>query len=91
MQYKYISSDDHMDLCYVPPDMWQERVPARFKEAAPKVVQTETGAGLVPRGKALGHLRHEARRRPQGRLRRGRPCRGAGARRLASLDRKVPP
>ena len=54
MQYKYISSDDHMDLCYVPPAMWQERVPARFKDAAPKVVQTETGPVWFREGRRWG-------------------------------------
>ena len=54
MQYKYISSDDHMDLCYVPPDMWQERVPAKFKEAAPKVIQTETGPVWFREGRRWG-------------------------------------
>jgi predicted TIM-barrel fold metal-dependent hydrolase len=34
-----ISSDDHMDLCYLPANLWQERVPARWREEAPRVVQ----------------------------------------------------
>ena len=25
------SSDDHMDLCYVPPSLWQERVLTIFR------------------------------------------------------------
>ena len=32
-----ISADDHMDLCYVPADLWQSRVPAKWREAAPRV------------------------------------------------------
>ena len=54
MDYKYISSDDHMDLCYVPQTLWQERVPARFKEAAPQVVQTETGPVWFREGNPWG-------------------------------------
>ena len=54
MEYKYISSDDHMDLCYIPPTMWQERVPAKFKDAAPKVVQTEKGPVWFREGERWG-------------------------------------
>ena len=54
MEYKYISSDDHMDLCYIPPTMWQERVPAKFRDAAPKVVQTEKGPVWFREGERWG-------------------------------------
>ncbi|HXC40520.1 MAG TPA: amidohydrolase family protein [Burkholderiales bacterium] len=40
------SSDDHLDLCYVPPTMWQERVPAKWKAEAPKV-QTDSKGRTV--------------------------------------------
>ena len=33
-----ISADDHMDLNELPADLWQTRLPAKFKDAAPKVV-----------------------------------------------------
>src|SRR5688500_10132717 len=32
-----ISGDDHMDLCYLPADLWQSRVPARSRDVAPRV------------------------------------------------------
>src|SRR5437660_1241312 len=41
MKYQRISADDHMDLNWLPRDLWQQRVPARFKDRAPKVVDTE--------------------------------------------------
>jgi len=37
------SSDDHLDLCYVPPGTWQERVAAKWKDAAPKVQRDAQG------------------------------------------------
>jgi predicted TIM-barrel fold metal-dependent hydrolase len=37
------SSDDHMDLSYVPQTLWQDRVAARWKDAAPKVVEVKSG------------------------------------------------
>ncbi|MCH8284337.1 MAG: hypothetical protein IIC20_07155, partial [Chloroflexi bacterium] len=33
-----ISADDHMDLNELPADLWQKRLPAKFRDAAPKVV-----------------------------------------------------
>jgi hypothetical protein len=32
MQYQFVSGDDHMDLTYIPAQMWQERVPAKLKD-----------------------------------------------------------
>lgn len=42
--YRYISADQHMDLLWCPPELFQSRVPAKFKDAAPKVVDTDEGA-----------------------------------------------
>lgn len=38
-----ISCDDHMDLCYVPADLWQSRVASKWRGAAPRVVTLDTG------------------------------------------------
>jgi len=38
-----ISCDDHMDLCYVPADLWLSRVASKWRSAAPRVVTLETG------------------------------------------------
>lgn len=37
------SADDHMDLAYVPVDLWQSRVAAKWREKAPHVVKTSAG------------------------------------------------
>jgi predicted TIM-barrel fold metal-dependent hydrolase len=50
-----ISGDDHMDLCYVPPDVWQERIPARWREEAPRVVRLDGGRTVwVKEGRTWG-------------------------------------
>lgn len=41
VRYPIISVDDHL---VEPPDMFTGRVPARFRDAAPRVVETEDGA-----------------------------------------------
>jgi uncharacterized protein len=38
-----ISADDHMDLNYVPRDLWQSRVPAKWRNEAPRVVAADNG------------------------------------------------
>src|SRR5438093_2025412 len=43
MEYRIISADDHIDLQWLPKDLWQTRVPARWRERAPKVVDTPDG------------------------------------------------
>jgi len=39
MNYRIISADDHIDLQWLPKDLWQKRVPAQWRERAPKVVE----------------------------------------------------
>ncbi len=41
--YKYISADNHIDLVWYPRDVIQSRIPAKFKDAAPKVVESDKG------------------------------------------------
>lgn len=49
------SSDDHMDLAYVPPTLWQDRVAARWRAAAPRVERTATGKTVwVREGRVWG-------------------------------------
>ncbi|HLQ33489.1 MAG TPA: amidohydrolase family protein [Chloroflexota bacterium] len=54
VEYKYISADNHLDLLWVPKNAWQDRVAARFKDAAPKVVETENGTFWEWEGKLRG-------------------------------------
>lgn len=44
IQYRFISADDHIDLRWLPKDLWTERLPARLRERGPRVVETEKGA-----------------------------------------------
>jgi predicted TIM-barrel fold metal-dependent hydrolase len=53
-EYRYVSADQHLDLLWTPPDLFTSRVPARFAEAAPKVVDTDEGARWSWEGKLWG-------------------------------------
>jgi predicted TIM-barrel fold metal-dependent hydrolase len=48
-----ISADDHMDLNALPPGLWEERLPARFRDRAPRVEQTEEGPWWFVEGRKL--------------------------------------
>ena len=41
---RFISADDHIDLRWLPKDLWTARLPARLREHGPRVVETERGA-----------------------------------------------
>ncbi len=43
MNYRIISADDHIDMQWLPRDLWQKRVPAAWRERAPRVVETDAG------------------------------------------------
>ena len=43
MEYKVISADCHIDLSWLPADLFLSRAPARLKESMPRVVETERG------------------------------------------------
>jgi hypothetical protein len=43
VNYRIISADDHIDLQWLPKDLWQKRVPAGWRERSPKVVDTPDG------------------------------------------------
>jgi predicted TIM-barrel fold metal-dependent hydrolase len=53
-QYQYISADNHLDPLWTPKDVWQNRVAARFRDRAPKVV--ESTAGTVWEWEGKTHL-----------------------------------
>lgn len=44
MDYRFISADDHIDLRWLPKDLWTERLPARLRERGPRVVENEKGS-----------------------------------------------
>jgi predicted TIM-barrel fold metal-dependent hydrolase len=43
MDDRIISADDHIDLPWLPRDLWEKRVPAAWRERAPRVVETADG------------------------------------------------
>jgi predicted TIM-barrel fold metal-dependent hydrolase len=47
MEYHIISADDHIDLPWLPQDLWQKRVPSAWRERAPRVVDTPAGPDWV--------------------------------------------
>jgi predicted TIM-barrel fold metal-dependent hydrolase len=49
-----VSADDHMDLFYLPPTLWQERLPAEFREVGPKVVDGPDGKVWEAEGNIWG-------------------------------------
>jgi len=44
IKHRFISADDHIDLRWLPKDLWTERLPARLRERGPRVVDMEKGA-----------------------------------------------
>jgi uncharacterized protein len=44
LMYRFISADDHIDLRWLPKDLWSQRLPARLRECGPRVIETDTGA-----------------------------------------------
>ena len=44
MKYRFISADDHIDLRWLPKNLWTERLPAGLREYGPKVIENEKGA-----------------------------------------------
>jgi len=42
-EYKLISADDHLDLGFLPRDLWTNRLPKKFQERAPQVVEIDGG------------------------------------------------
>ena len=37
--WKMFSADDHVDLPYLPGDLWAERVPRKFRDRVPRLVE----------------------------------------------------
>ena len=54
MDYRMISVDDHIDLGYLPADLWQERLPVALRERGPRIVQDGDSYTWVCDGKTWG-------------------------------------
>jgi predicted TIM-barrel fold metal-dependent hydrolase len=48
------SCDDHLDLGAVPPDLWTERLPARYRDRGPRVVEQDGQKVWMADGAVLG-------------------------------------
>ena len=44
MMHRFISADDHIDLRWLPKDLWSERLPARLRDRGPRVIENDNGA-----------------------------------------------
>jgi predicted TIM-barrel fold metal-dependent hydrolase len=44
MTHRFISADDHIDLRWLPKDLWSERLPARLRDRGPRVIENDNGA-----------------------------------------------
>src|SRR3989442_9338977 len=56
-----ISADDHLDLQYLPADLWTSRLPKSFSERAPHVEQRPAGSVWVCDGEVWGRDASTAR------------------------------
>ncbi len=54
MDYDLISVDDHIDLPYLPADLWSRRLPASLRDRGPRVVEEEHGYAWVCDGVRWG-------------------------------------
>jgi len=52
-RHRFISADDHIDLRWLPKDLWTERLPARLREQGPRVIDTDKGAYWTWEGQTL--------------------------------------
>ena len=52
--WKLFSADDHVDLQYLPGDMWVKRVPQKYRDRVPRLIETEGGWHWEADGKLFG-------------------------------------
>ncbi|HLF79500.1 MAG TPA: amidohydrolase family protein [Dehalococcoidia bacterium] len=57
MDYMMISVDDHIDMSYLPRDLWTERLPSSMREEGPRVIETERGFSWVCGDRSWGDWR----------------------------------
>lgn len=43
VEYKYISADNHIDSWWLPKNLYQERLPAQFRDSGPRVIEEADG------------------------------------------------
>ena len=53
MEYKLILGDSHIDMTWMPEDVFVENAPAKFRDTVPRVVETDSGPHWFAAGKDL--------------------------------------
>ena len=54
MEYNVISGDSHIDMTWMPGDLWVDRAPPEFRSLAPRVIETPEGLHWEVEGKRMG-------------------------------------
>ena len=54
MEYNLVSADSHMDMSWLPGDLFEKNGPSHLKDVMPKVVDTDEGPRWVTEGRELG-------------------------------------
>ena len=54
MEYNLVSADSHMDMSWLPGDLFEKNAPNHLKDVMPKVVDTDSGPRWVTEGRELG-------------------------------------
>jgi hypothetical protein len=58
--WKLFSADDHVDLQYLPGDMWVKRVPQKYRDRVPRLIETKDGWHFEADGKLFGrHYKYD--------------------------------
>ena len=53
MEYKVVSADSHVDMTWLPGDLFESQAPNKWKDLVPKVVETPEGPRWVAEEKIL--------------------------------------
>ena len=52
-EQRLISADDHMDIYVLPKDLWESRLPVKFRDAGPRVIDTDDGPHWQVEGRSI--------------------------------------
>lgn len=56
MKYKPFSADDHVDLKFLPPDLWQKRAASAYRRRAPRIEERPEGRRWMVDGTPFGGI-----------------------------------
>jgi predicted TIM-barrel fold metal-dependent hydrolase len=54
VEYNIISGDSHIDMTWMPGDLWASQAPLALRDDAPRVIETDEGLKWTAEGKILG-------------------------------------